>query len=89
MLDTTFFHNDGSASSTRKSTGVGSVTNYVDGEGGGSTFKVGNISSRMGNNGQFLGSSIKMGNSTTYFGSSGGIRHSTPSLSRSNSGKRK
>lgn len=89
MMGTNFFHKDGSASSNRNSTGVGSVTNYVGGKGGGSTFKVGNISSRMGNNGQYLGSSIKMGKSTTYFGSSGGIRHSTPSLSRSNSGRRK
>lgn len=83
MLDTIFFHRDGSESSTRSSTGIGSFTRYFDGRGGGSTFRIGNISSRIGNHGQFLGSSLKIGNSTTYFGSSGGIRSSMPSLSGS------
>ena len=83
MLGTTFFHQDGSTSSTRTNTGIGSISNYFGHNfGGGSTFRVGNIATRISNTGNFLGSSLKIGNSTTYFGSSGGIRSTIPSFSR-------
>lgn len=68
---TDFYHGNGSWSSSRSSTGVG--TTLFSSSGGGSTFRVGNIASRFSSSGRYLGSSYSGLGRTTYFGSSGAV----------------
>ena len=71
MSTTNFYHSDGSYSSTRSSSSGFESTSYVGSMCGGSTFNTGNVSSRISNDGSYLGSSVQLGGRTTYFSSTG------------------
>lgn len=71
MFFTNFYHDDGSISSIRTSSGDMSSTSYIGSMKGGSTFRTGNILSRIGSDGTYLGSSIQLGGNTSYFSGSG------------------
>lgn len=70
-MSTNFYHDNGSLSSVRTSSGGISSTSYVGSLRGGSTFRTGNVFSRFGSDGSYLGSGIHLGGSTSYFSSSG------------------
>lgn len=84
MSSTLFFKKDGNASSLRTSTKTGknkiSFTNYIDGKGGGVTFKAGNMTTRLNKNGQCIGVGLTTGRKTTYFGKNGNVVTKLPSL---------
>lgn len=73
MISTNYFNNDGSLSSVKTSTGVGTISRYIGSSRGGSTFTVGNISTRISNSGRYMGSAYSMFGRTSYFNSSGGL----------------
>ncbi|GEM_PF-4826120 len=71
MSTTTFYHHNGSASSIRSSSSGIESTSYIGSMRGGYTFHTGNISSRISNNGSYLGSSVQLGGHTMYFSNTG------------------
>lgn len=71
MFSTNFYHDDGSISSIRTSSGNISSISYIGSMKGGSTFRTGNILSRIGSDGTYLGSGLQLGGNTSYFSSSG------------------
>ncbi|EFG90195.1 hypothetical protein CLCAR_0401 [Clostridium carboxidivorans P7] len=50
-----------------------SLTSYPGSGNGGVTFKTANITNRLNNKGQSIGTGLKSGNHTTYFGRNGGV----------------
>lgn len=76
-MQTTFFHKDGSPSSSRTTFGSSvnkiSFSKYFGSSSGGVTFKNGAFTSRLNNLGQCIGSGLKTGGGTTYFGKNGSV----------------
>jgi hypothetical protein len=71
MNSTNFYHDNGSISSIRTSSGGISSASYIGSMKGGSTFSTGNVLSRISSNGSYLGSGIRIGNGSSYFSASG------------------